>query len=76
LFQKFVFGLVAAYVHVIEFRKRGFSHAHILVIMKPRYKITTPGQYDKILSAQRRKCPILHLHLLVCVYLFCHISIS
>ncbi|XP_024965894.1 uncharacterized protein LOC112506097 [Cynara cardunculus var. scolymus] len=42
LFKKHILGEVGAYVYVIEFQKRGLPHAHILVIMKPKHKITNP----------------------------------
>lgn len=52
LFKKEIFGKVAANVHVIEFQKRGLPHAHMLIILKSEYKITTPDQYDKFVCAE------------------------
>ncbi|XP_073035171.1 uncharacterized protein [Primulina eburnea] len=39
IIKKEIFGKVAAYVYVIEFQKRGLPHVHMLVILKPTYKI-------------------------------------
>uniref|UniRef100_A0A0E0RC29 Helitron helicase-like domain-containing protein n=1 Tax=Oryza rufipogon TaxID=4529 RepID=A0A0E0RC29_ORYRU len=50
--KKHYFGEVAAYVHVTEFQKRGLPHEHFLLIMKSGFKITTPDQYDAIISAE------------------------
>ncbi|XP_050222183.1 uncharacterized protein LOC126672278 [Mercurialis annua] len=52
LYKKTIFGRVAAHVHVIEFQKRGLSHAHMLIILKPGHKITSPDQFDKFVSAE------------------------
>ena len=63
LFKKEIFGKVAAHVHVIEFQKRGLPHVHMLLIMKPGYKMTTPDEYDKFISAEipdEREYPLLH----------------
>ena len=63
LFKKEIFGKVAANVHVIEFQKRGLPHPHMLIILKPEYKITSPDQYDKFVSAElpdEEKYPRLH----------------
>ena len=37
---------------MIEFLKRGLLHAHILIILKAKYKIVKPNQYDKIISTE------------------------
>ncbi|KAL6603039.1 hypothetical protein ACP70R_043400 [Stipagrostis hirtigluma subsp. patula] len=63
LFKQNFFGEVAAHVHVIEFQKRGLPHAHFLIILKPSYKIMSPDQYDRIISAEipdKDKYPMLH----------------
>ncbi|XP_071680445.1 uncharacterized protein [Lolium perenne] len=52
LFQKDILGKVKAYVYVVEFQKRGLPHAHFLLIMEGRYKLTCPEQYDKLISAE------------------------
>lgn len=52
LFKKEIFGKAAAQVHVIEFQKRGLPHAHMLIILKPDYKITSPDQFDKFVCAE------------------------
>ncbi|KAL7106310.1 hypothetical protein ACP275_07G104200 [Erythranthe tilingii] len=52
LFKKEIFGKVVAHVHVIEFQKRGLPHAHMLIILKSEYKITTPEQFDKFVCAE------------------------
>ncbi|XP_027093760.2 uncharacterized protein [Coffea arabica] len=52
LFEKEIFGFVAAYTHVIEFQKRGLPHAHFLIILKPSSKLYSTDSYDKIVSAE------------------------
>lgn len=63
LFKKQIFGQIAAYVYVIEFQKRGLSHAHFLLILKPSYKIIMPDAYDRFVCAElpeKQKNPHLH----------------
>jgi hypothetical protein len=52
LFKKHMLGKVVAYTYVVEFQKRGLPHAHFLLIMDGRYKLTCPEQYDCIISAE------------------------
>ncbi|XP_027171707.1 uncharacterized protein LOC113771310 [Coffea eugenioides] len=52
LLDKKIFGEVAACVYVIEFQKRGFPHAHLLLILKPQFKLLNPQSYDRIVSAE------------------------
>jgi hypothetical protein len=47
-----ILGKVKAYVYVVEFQKRGLPHAHWLLIMQRKYKITCPEQYNMIISAE------------------------
>jgi hypothetical protein len=47
-----ILGKVKAYVYVVEFQMRGLPHAHWLLIMQRKYKITCPEQYDMIISAE------------------------
>ncbi|ONM33732.1 hypothetical protein ZEAMMB73_Zm00001d041806 [Zea mays] len=47
-----ILGKVRAYVYVVEFQKRGFPHAHFLLIMQRKYKLTCPEQYDLLISAE------------------------
>jgi hypothetical protein len=42
LLKKGILGKVKAYMHVLEFQKRGLPHAHFLLIMKRKYKFTCP----------------------------------
>ncbi|PWZ38653.1 ATP-dependent DNA helicase PIF1, partial [Zea mays] len=37
-----ILGKVRAYVYVVEFQKRGLPHAHFLLIMQRKYKLTCP----------------------------------
>ncbi|XP_027156957.1 uncharacterized protein LOC113758203 [Coffea eugenioides] len=63
LFKKHLFGHVAAYTYVIEFQKRGFLHAHFLIILKEQSKMFSPEEYDKIVCAElpdRHKAPYLY----------------
>ena len=52
LLKKQIFGEVAACVYVIEFQKRGFPHAHLLLILKSGSKLLNPKSYDRIVSAE------------------------
>jgi hypothetical protein len=58
--KKKYFGEVAAYVHVTEFQKRGLPHEHMLLIMRSDSKLTSPDDYDKVISAELVKYPVLH----------------
>ncbi|XP_071913897.1 uncharacterized protein [Coffea arabica] len=66
ILNKQIFGEVAACVHVIEFQKRGFPHAHLLLILKPQSKLLNPESYDRVVCAElpdRARYP--HLYNLV-----------
>nr|XP_027082380.1 uncharacterized protein LOC113704703 [Coffea arabica] len=66
ILNKQIFGEVAACVYVIEFQKRGFPHAHLLLILKPQSKLLNPESYDKVVCAElpdRARYP--HLYNLV-----------
>ncbi|XP_027167961.1 uncharacterized protein LOC113767954 [Coffea eugenioides] len=52
LLKKCIFGEVAAYTYVIEYKKRGLPHAHFLLILKSKFKMYTPQEYDKIVCAE------------------------
>jgi hypothetical protein len=41
LFEKHILGKVIDHVYVVEFQKRGLPHAHFLLIMSSRYKLTS-----------------------------------
>jgi hypothetical protein len=62
LIKKDILGKVCAHVYVVEFQKRGLPHAHFLLIMEGRYKITCPEQYDLLISAEllNKKYPDLY----------------
>lgn len=47
-----ILGKVCAYMYVVEFQKRGLLNAHFLLIMKRKYKLTCPKQYDVLISAE------------------------
>jgi len=64
LLKHHLLGKVKAFVYVVEFQKRGLPHAHFLLIMDKRYKVTCPEQYDRIISAEipdEKKYPQLYL---------------
>ena len=52
LLKKKVLGEVVAMFHVVEFQKRGLPHAHILLIMSPDHRPTSPSDYDAYISAE------------------------
>ena len=61
--KKEILGTVKAHKVNIELQKRGFPHAHILLIMDREYKPITPAIIDEIVSAaipDRNKNPLLH----------------
>jgi len=49
--NKNVFGLSLAYVHTIEFQKRGLPHMHLLLSLSPEFRLTTPQQVDCVIKA-------------------------
>ncbi|XP_057778295.1 uncharacterized protein LOC130998777 [Salvia miltiorrhiza] len=58
-----LFGVVAAYFYVIEFQKRGLPHVHWLIILQPRYKVTSTEAYDRFVSAEIPDLDLTpHLH--------------
>ena len=63
LMENVILGKVWAYVYVVEFQKRGLPHAHFLLIMKWKYKLPCPEQYDLLISADlpnKKKFPELY----------------
>ncbi|XP_021713592.1 uncharacterized protein LOC110681775 [Chenopodium quinoa] len=52
IMEKKIFGEVAAMVYVVEFQKRGLPHAHFLIILKPKYKLKSPDDYDRFVCAE------------------------
>ena len=66
LTKKHVLGRVTAWMHTIEFQKRGLPHAHILLILDHESRLRDPAEFDEIVSAElpdEKKEP--HLHNLV-----------
>ena len=43
---------IAAFLYTIEFQKRGLSHAHIIIFLKPHAKLCTPDQIDSLMSSE------------------------
>ena len=63
MLEDHILGEVQAYVYVIEFQKRGLPHAHWLLIMRNKFKLTCPEQYDLLISAElqnKKKYPELY----------------
>ncbi|XP_057248880.1 uncharacterized protein LOC125494724 [Beta vulgaris subsp. vulgaris] len=52
IMEKQVFGDVAAIVYVVEFQKRGLPHGHMLIILKPAFKIKCPADFDRFICAE------------------------
>lgn len=52
IFNKKIFGSVAAHVFVVEFQKRGLPHIYLLLILEQGYKITPLDNYDKFIFAE------------------------
>lgn len=47
-----IFGPCVAHVYTIEFQKRGLPHMHLLLFLKPDYKLLSPDVVDSVISAQ------------------------
>ena len=47
-----VFGQSIAHLATIEFQKRGLPHAHILMIVAPGDRLTTPEEVDSVICAE------------------------
>jgi ATP-dependent DNA helicase PIF1 len=52
LLKKDILGKVQAYVYVVEFQKRGLPHAHFLLIMKRKWKLTCSEKYDRLICVE------------------------
>ncbi|KAG2203527.1 hypothetical protein INT46_011432 [Mucor plumbeus] len=50
--KKHIFRRVVAFVYTIEFQKRGLPHAHMLFILNSQHKLSTPEDYDRVISAE------------------------
>jgi hypothetical protein len=63
LLKKDILGKVRAYMYVVEFQKRDLPHAYFLLIMKRKYKLICPDQYDLLISTElpkKKKYPELY----------------
>ena len=60
-----IFGDVISYIFSIEFQKRGLPHAHIIVTLHPNFKLFTPENIDKHISAEIPSSDNLELQQLV-----------
>ncbi|XP_075512261.1 uncharacterized protein LOC142547728 [Primulina tabacum] len=63
IITKSIFGVVAAFVYVVEFQKRGLPHMHMLIILRQDSKINGPENFDYYVSAElpnKDKNPNLH----------------
>ncbi|XP_021808472.1 uncharacterized protein LOC110752178 [Prunus avium] len=49
---KGVLGTVVAYAYIIEFKKRGLPHVHMLVVLDEDDKLNNPDDYDQIVKAE------------------------
>ena len=47
-----VLGQINAYLYTIEFQKRGLPHAHIIVFLKPQFKLQSPEDIDSMMSSE------------------------
>ncbi|KAL0305281.1 UNVERIFIED_CONTAM: hypothetical protein Sangu_3039600 [Sesamum angustifolium] len=47
-----VLGKVRAYMYVIEYKKRGLPHGHMLVIFENSDKLRTPEDFDQVVCAE------------------------
>jgi hypothetical protein len=49
--NKHVFGECVGHVYVVEFQKRGFPHAHIVVFLAARHRALDPAVIDQVVRA-------------------------
>ena len=47
-----VLGQINAYLYTIEFQKCGLPHAHIIVFLKPQFKLHSPEDIDSMMSSE------------------------
>ena len=62
LWENGVLGRGIARIHVIEFQKRGYPHAHILLTVRQEDKLRDAGDVDSVISAEipnREELPLL-----------------
>lgn len=50
--DKHVLGIPVAYIHVIEFQKRGLPHAHMLIVLQEACKLRGPLDIDSLICAE------------------------
>jgi len=46
------FGTTVAYIHTIEFQKRGLPYIHLLIFLYPQYRIRDSHHINSMISAQ------------------------
>jgi hypothetical protein len=64
LIKEGVFGEVEGYLITVEWQKRGLPHAHILLILKRRYRLLNRDDFDAVVCAEL-PCPESPLYELV-----------
>ncbi|XP_028095034.1 uncharacterized protein LOC114295050 [Camellia sinensis] len=52
ILTKHVLGKVLAYAYVIEYQKKGLTHAHMVIILDENDELRTPDDYDNIVRAE------------------------
>ena len=52
-----IFGVVLAFLWVVEFQKHGLPHVHILIVLADADRPMTPEQVDRIVSAELPPSP-------------------
>lgn len=50
--DRHVLGVPVAYIHVIEFQKRGLPHCHMLIILRAEDKLRTRDDIDRLICAE------------------------
>ena len=51
LFKKEMFGKINAHLLVINFQRRGLSHAHMVLISYPSYKLRSTDENDNVVCS-------------------------
>jgi hypothetical protein len=52
ILKREIFGPCDSHIYSIEFQKRGLPHMHLLLFLKPEYKLLSPNIIDDIISVK------------------------
>ena len=55
-----IFGRTVAFMHVVEYQKRGLPHAHILLVVSDEHRLRKPADVDNVISAELPPDPVTY----------------